>query len=454
MSGIVSYSLQIFVLIKDQAVLDWKGTLLGFMTPILLASSLAALLLTNVPLPSWRFSWVNKCFARLRRFKIEDAEYGVALSKRNQFGVGPPNFDLMAFWLMVLPAIISYFGYISVSLEYARDPEYLEEGSSVKQSSIESASYLSGWAGTVVLSFFLIPVTRHSVLLVAMNWSPVHALRIHVQAGYLSYFFIFFHGFLLVISWFMFTEGPIYKEFIPGRECWTGPFPEESHCLHQFYNLSGLVAFTFMTVLLVSSLNWFRRKWYRIFYILHVSFGSLTLLASMWHFEFIALYLLPSLLYYFASTTPTLVQALASRYRGGVKILKVVTVDGTEDCLELHVSVDPTAHASLVDDHPSKFVKMCVPQISVVWHPFTVYGNPIDPTTLRILFRAVGPFTKQLYSRLLAPDRPVTMLDGFYRGGDHSQDALRHDHVSIVAGGVAITPFFSMIHTLLKLLVD
>lgn len=444
-------------MIKDSETLEWAGPLLGFMTPLLIAASLSALLLTNTALPSWRVSWVNKAFASLRQFKaLDDAEYGAAIARKNQFGVGEPNFNLMAIWLIFLPYFLSCFAYLPEALAAAHehadefDPDHDKSDTHLK---MEQASYVAGWAGTITLSFFLIPVTRHSVLLVAMNWSPIHALRIHVWAGYLSFFYIFLHGFLLVVTWFMFVDAPIYKEFIPPRGCWKGTFPEDSHCAHQFYNLTGLIDFVFFFVLWASSLNWFRRKRYRLFYLLHVSCGTLALLGAVWHYGFIALYILPSLGYYLASTMPTLVQALASRFRGGVKIVKVVVLEGrADDCLEVHVSTDPTAQAVLATDnhHPSKFVKLCVPKISLVWHPFTVYSHPNDTTTVRILFRAIGPFTKELHSCLTAPERPVTLIDGFYRGSDHCQQAMCHDHVTIVTGGVAISPFFSMIHAVFK----
>jgi NAD(P)H-flavin reductase len=90
------------------------------------------------------------------------------------------------------------------------------------------------------------------------------------------------------------------------------------------------------------------------------------------------------------------------------------------------------------------------PKISVVWHPFTVFSHPEDPTTLRFLCRPVGPFTTQLAKHLNAPTRPVTILDGFYAGANRCSEALLHDHVTIVAGGVAITPFLSMIPSLIQ----
>ena len=439
---------KIFTLVKDEEALSWGTDLLGFMTPVLLAASISTLLLTSTILPASRLSWVNKCVGKLRRFRIMDAEYGAAIYKKNQFGVGQPDFNLMSFWLIFMPFMVYFFSTIKPYMAYAVD----EAGARVTETAVLYVSIIAGIAGTLCLSFFLVPVSRHSVLLVAMNWSPVHALRIHIWAGYLAYSFFFLHGIMIVAMWFKWAPGAVYEEFIPPKECWSGVIPEESRCAWQWYNLTGLVAFLFYTVLWLSSFNWFRRKWYRLFYILHVTFGALAILASIWHFEFIALYIIPSILYYLASTMPTLVQALASRFRGGVQIVQVVLLDDAGDVIEVHISMDPSAEADLANSHPSKFIKLCAPGISVVWHPFTVYHNPNDTKTLRMMIRPIGPFTKKLRSSLVAVDkRTVTLIDGFYRGNDHCQQAIMmHDHVSIVAGGVALTPFISMIFAIFK----
>jgi hypothetical protein len=50
------------------------------------------------------------------------------------------------------------------------------------------------------------------------------------------------------------------------------------------------------------------------------------------------------------------------------------------------------------------------------------------------------------------PERPITILDGFYRGGDRCLQALQHDQVTIVTGGVGITPFLSMIPAIFQAL--
>jgi predicted ferric reductase len=448
--------------IKRDVGQNWALTAFSYLAPLIVASSVAALLMTSAKLPSSKMNWVNKFFAAIRSFGKEEAEAGRSIAKKNQFALGEADFNVISFWLIFLPYVISGFGYMPFSLDYAT-MDAIDNGLNVTRAKLVSASSLCGWAGAVTLSFFLIPVTRHSVLLASMGWSPVHALRIHIWAGHLSFLYVFIHTILLFFVFLAYDDIPVWRQFIPNASCFgrdanfaphhadddaTPPLSPGEDCQWQYWNLTGIVAFIFFAVLWVSSIHYFRRRWYRLFYILHVVFGTLMLLASILHFGFIALYLAPSIAYYLASTFPTLIQALASRFRKGVKIVKVTTIADSGGCVEVHVATTADANA-LLDREPCQYVKLCVPKISIVWHPFTVYKHPKDSKTVRILFRPVGPFTKELASSLTAPERPITMLDGFYGGADRTSQALQHDQVTIVAGGVAITPFLSMIPNLL-----
>jgi predicted ferric reductase len=453
---------QVFAHINDPVAKDWSFVLACFTGPIMIVACASHLILTNAALPANKFGWANKVIAYVVRFRPASAEEGYHIAKKNQFLKGEPNFNVIALFVIGLPFVLqlTYFktsmpSYDAEAVEYGWDDKRLQ-----REKTLE-VSYMSGWIGIFALMWFLIPVARHSVLLVAMGWSPVHALRIHIWAGHLSFLFVAIHAITMLIVWFQ-DPIPVYQQFIPPAECWSwnaqnnpNNHDEEDHaeihygCDWQFFNLTGMIAMIVFTALWVSSLHWFRRRNYRLFYLLHVILGTLMLLSSLLHYAFMIMYWLPSITYYLASTSPTLIQALASRYRGGVKIKKVVSLSNAAGCFEVHVDTSKESAVAL-NKMPSQFVKLCVPKISVVWHPFTVFAHPKDPTTLRILCRPVGPFTKQLVEQLTAPTRPVTILDGFYAGANRCQEALLHDHVTIVAGGVAITPFLSMIPALIR----
>jgi predicted ferric reductase len=465
---------QLFTYIKDPLALEWSFILTAFTLPPLIAASFSYLLLTNAPLPANKLGWINKMIAYVVRFRPESAEEGYHIAKKNQFLKGEPNFNLIAM-LVIGATCVVQLTFRKPDIEHvdAEAEEFGWDDLRVGREQILGGSYLSGWIGIFALMWFLIPVARHSVLLVALGWSPVHALRIHIWAGHLSFLFVSLHAATMLVVWFL-DPIPVYQQFIPPASCWawdakniSNPHEErnaklipirqeprhdgEIHygCFWQWHNLTGLIAIIIFTALWVSSLHWFRRRNYRLFYLLHVTLGTCMILSSILHYGFIVLYLLPSIAYYLASTSPTLVQALASRYRGGVKILKVVQLPDAAGCFEVHVDTTKESTVAL-NKMPSQFVKLCVPKISVVWHPFTVFAHPNDPTTLRFLCRPVGPFTKQLAKHLTAPTRPVTILDGFYAGANRCNEALLHDHVTIVAGGVAITPFLSMIPSLIN----
>jgi NAD(P)H-flavin reductase len=474
--------LQLSQSFKNATAVDWMFIYVHFVVPLLLAALVSYLCLSPVILPAHKWRFVTRCVAYFRKFPLSSAEEGHQIAKKNQFLKGEVNFDVMALWLVGIPIVLGFAIWMPVALDYTHEEaaEFGWDEHRVMRERTFTVSMMTGFFGIVALSWFLIPVARHSVLLVAMGWSPVQALRMHIWAGHVCFFFVFIHALTMIIVFFM-DPYPIYQHFIPPKECWgwnamnaeivedlnetalvnetslanetssrmlaeAGEF--EITCNWQWYNLTGIVAMIIFIVLWVSSLHWFRRRNYRLFYLIHVSFGTLTLLSSLVHYAFMVMYWLPSILYYLGSTSPTLVQALASRYRGGVKITKVVPIQDAAGCVEVHVGTNEEAAVEL-NHEPSQFVKLCVPKISIVWHPFTVFAHPADPKTLRFLFRPVGPFTKSLADALVADSKPVTMLDGFYRGSNRCEEAAAHDNVTIVSGGVALTPFLSMIPALL-----
>ncbi|KAL7558547.1 hypothetical protein ACA910_015749 [Epithemia clementina (nom. ined.)] len=425
-----------------------SSKLIGVNAPLLIAASACLLLVTATSLPRYAHTWVNYFFSCYRGGQDE--------KKKNQFGLGEANFNYVAIFLVVVPP----FAYFMENL----DRRVFGEDETGEQK-LKTAADTAGLAGVLCLSFFLVPVARHSILLVAMGWSPVHALRIHVWAGFASFFWIMLHGILYICVLFLYHDGPVIEGIIPGSDCWAwkplqelsesdiergrSPHSLSSECKDQFYNFTGIIALVFFIILCVTSLNWFRRKYYRLFYIFHMTFGVAMLVTAVAHWNSLITYIMPSVVYYLASTAPVLIQAVASRFRGGVQIKKVVHLKDAGGVKEVQIATTMAANAAL-DNQPSMFVKLCVPSISLVWHPFTVFKNNSDPTTVRFLFRPVGPFTKKLAAGLEQDCPPVTIMDGFYQTGNRCLEALQHDHVTIICGGVAITPFLSMIPSVLK----
>lgn len=174
-------------------------------------------------------------------------------------------------------------------------------------------------------------------------------------------------------------------------------------------------------------------------------------------------YLCPSLLYYAASTSPFIVQAIMSFRHGGVKLKSFTIIPDSDTVAELCFEASHEILAAI--NSTPQYAKLCIPSFSYIWHPFSVFISPgrHRPTTLRIMFRATGKFTQHLMSSLMlhsstgvsngASNVPLLLFDGLYGGGlDRVQQALRHDAIIMVAGGIGITYFLSFLPSLLTVL--
>lgn len=211
---------------------------------------------------------------------------------------------------------------------------------------------------------------------------------------------------------FLYREGSFFGKMIPDSDCWDWKLTEAMslNCIREWDNLTGIVALIPFTALIATSFNWFRRHYYR---------GVSMLVVALIHWKPLALYISPSIIYYLASTTPALIQAFASCFRGGVKIVQVVHVKDSGGCVEVVVATTPQSNSQL-DKDVCMYVKLCVPSISLVWHSFTVYKHPADSRTVRFLVGPVGPFTETLVARLSYTALPIAICDGFYRSATAS----------------------------------
>jgi NAD(P)H-flavin reductase len=132
-----------------------------------------------------------------------------------------------------------------------------------------------------------------------------------------------------------------------------------------------------------------------------------------------------------------------------------------------------------IHDTVGKYIKLHIPDLSSQSHPFTIFAQCCTPTTRRqssssidsvhILFRPIGSFTKSLSKRLQAltlhslpeshgrirSSRDKSKCPKMFMNGMrcNTLDMFRkatmaHDKVIIIAGGVGIVPYISLIHAI------
>jgi hypothetical protein len=102
---------------------------------------------------------------------------------------------------------------------------------------------------------------------------------------------------------------------------------------------------------------------------------------------------------------------------------------------------------------PGDYLYLKVPAVSrFEWHPFTISSNPEDKATLGLHVRSAGNWTKalaKLFGETLAgKDKQLPVaLGGPY--GTPSNRIFKAKHVVLVGAGIGVTPFASILRSLL-----
>ena len=302
------------------------------------------------------------------------------------------------------------------------------------------------------MSFFLIPVSRQSVLLVCLQISPSHAVKLHTFAGYIALGSGLSHGLYWLWIWF-FLKHETIATILPGVDCWHWGDQGED-CQDQFVSALGILCGISFVLLGLSSMRWVRRNHYRVFYVCHVVFSLILLFGLVMHYNKMIWYLAPSVIYYFASSTPVMVNALQKWIDGGTLIMNAVEIPNSRGCVEMtmkysdsHLSMDVLRLTC------GSHVRISVPEISKIWHPFTVFSSASTPEELKLLFRPTGPFTSGLSKRLIGDSGrqyPKVLVDGMYGSPSQLRHVLCHETVLIVAGGVGIVSYISLLKSILS----
>jgi len=100
---------------------------------------------------------------------------------------------------------------------------------------------------------------------------------------------------------------------------------------------------------------------------------------------------------------------------------------------------------------------ICMPEYSrFQWHPFTICSGQHD-RNVEFIISAVGDWTKELIRRIIHSTEvdgklPRLLLDGPYVAP--AQSALQHEVLIAVGAGVGITPFLSLMSTIINTVVD
>jgi hypothetical protein len=516
--------------------------------------------------------------------KRDNEKRGPSSSSTNQIkhegsrlALGDPHIQWWSFLALFLPTAL-----ICVDVLWNVPARF--KGMSILMRSAILLANPFGVSACLSLSFFLVPVARGSYTIewetdsngFGWSWSPMHALVFHRMAGWSGAIFTGLHA--VSFCYLYIVEGMdgkthqsplkvLWSALVPGKECWPSWLPwspshsndsfvecyhrhklsqdssnitmeeclEAGHnieenmgqCYGHWRNFMGTISALAFLVLCLTSFSYIRRHYYSIFYKTHIVAGSMMLIFAILHFQTILMYLFPSMVYYLATTIPTLIQQYRSYKNDGVRIKSIKSVEDSGGCVEVTMPMSSLQHQSFPEDAGNTddtinfsslstpvYARVCVPSISVIWHPFSVMIKPKntkdekctstyttstssntrdslvqdeeetlnsdplltscnpeerdhhsehvtrDDYEVVICFRSVGPFTKAWANSLLstmASDSvesedsgiypfKTLLLDGFYPGAFPIPKIMqRHDAIFLMAGGVGIVPFVSVL---------
>lgn len=362
-----------------------------------------------------------------------------------------PDYNRLGLCCIVLPSLIfvvsaSYRHYQNTSGEWPLQLAALHVGNAL------------GMVALLALSVLLVPVTRQGPLLRVLGWNPAAAVQLHIWMGRVVVMGVVGHGVLHLLRWKIVQGEALSTVLLPPLACfsWVKDDAEESlthcenettqcRCHHLLRNLSGLIGALALLALFGASL--IRRRWYKVFYHIHIIAGPTILIATILHWKRSMLYLAAGALYYTACTA-----AIYMKRSCPVQVNQVERIGSdSSPCLAITVAASSQAMQSY---RSGQYAQVTVPALSTtISHPFTI-SRTRNPNELRLLLRTAGPWTRSLLQQLEGAQEaddndssrttvsPRLEIQGFY-GGDRTTQLLQHDRVVMVAGGIGITPFLS-----------
>lgn len=366
------------------------------------------------------------------------------------FKRGDPNMTGITILLVFIPTL----GYLTLSLkEHLKGATFTLEDFPHKH-----IANVFGKTSAMAMSFFLIPVSKHSLILKALCIDPTHALRLHTSAGFVATGTGLIHGIYWFWIWIFIKQEDLWSLIMPPTECWSWVNTQEmaQECNAVFVQFTGVLLGISFIILTLSSLWWVRRRFYTFFITTHITFACIILYLLVMHYRKMILYIAPSLLYYLASSMPIWIEAVKDWMSGGVFITNVKHIPNADGCVEISLlnesikeryNYDPVL---MLQMNCGKYVKICVPEISKVWHPFSFYHFN-DSHDIKLMLKCNGPFTKALSQRLSNASEtsyPKILVEGFHGGENLLTQASRHKTVVILAGGVGMTSYLTLLSML------
>ncbi|XP_016451995.1 ferric reduction oxidase 8, mitochondrial isoform X2 [Nicotiana tabacum] len=283
-----------------------------------------------------------------------------------------------------------------------------------------------GLLAEACLALLLLPILRGMSIFRLLGIQFEASVRYHIWLGTAMILFATLHGGGTFLIWGM-------KHRI-GDEMWRWQKVGRIYLAGEISLVTGLVIW-------ITSLPQIRRKRFEIFYYTHhlyIVFILFFLLhAGDRHFYMV----FPGIFLFCLDKILRIIQSRPETYILSARIFP-------SKAIELTLPKDPRLKYT-----PTSVIYVKIPRISnFQWHPFSITSSSkVDKDTISILIKAEGRWTSTLYNMLRSkPDAEADGMRFFHVAtegpyGPSSLDFLRYDSLLLVAGGIGVTPFFSIL---------
>ncbi|KAJ3281783.1 hypothetical protein HDU79_010503 [Rhizoclosmatium sp. JEL0117] len=231
----------------------------------------------------------------------------------------------------------------------------------------------SGDVLAVLMGFVMIPASKNSFLATFFNLPYTALARIHIWIGRIIWWMTVFHTVDGCIKYVIAGKDVLSLFSVPAKADWG----------HEKYaGLTGMVATTALLIVTITSLDYFRRRYFNTFFYTHF-LVLVFIVFSYLHASNTIYYILPGLLMY---TLDGFIRCY-SRFCPKDKVKSVVF----EQCGYITLTI---ATKKALNARPGEFMRVCFPEISKIeFHPWSIVRA--DSESVTFLFVATKNNSKE-----------------------------------------------------------
>jgi predicted ferric reductase len=274
-------------------------------------------------------------------------------------------------------------------------------------------------ASLIKVNILFLPIlaTRNSVLTLFVGTPFEKAITFHRWQGYFSILLVSLH--VALGLWSFQLSGGILSQ------------------LRETRYIFGLTAFSALIIMLITSLEVIRRKFFEVFYFLHYLFLVFYVLSVLHAPTQLLPWVLASAVLYFIDKLMRFVWGLPQ------KTISVL-VKGEKDPV---ISIRLHKRWEWIKSYKvGQYVFLNFPSVSLIqWHPFSISCGP-NETSLEVTIKPLGGFTRDLLQKVKSNSELTVRVDGPY--GNPQINYKRFPVLTLIAGGIGVTPCIGILRDL------